>query len=568
MTQQSALSTRFPALAKVGNWPKPVQLGALAAVIALVIVLALWSQGPDYRTLFSNIDDQDGGAIVTALGQMNVPYQFSDNGRTILVPADKVYRTRMQLASQGLPRSGEAGFELLDKTRFGASQFTEQITYQRALEGELARSIEAINAIKKARVHLAIPHQSLFVRDRQTPTASVMVTLYPGRALSPSQVSAVTWLVSSSVPNLPADHVSIVDENGHLLTTATGEAGDDATRRTLAADIEQRAVQRVLSILTPLVGAGNVRAQATADVDFTQREQTSETYGPNQKPGEAAVRSKQLSASTQNGVNPPEGVPGALTNQAPANATADIEAPRVSNRGRRDTARDRRAAPPARQPNTPQSRQATQAQEEASRGPASARHDETINYEVDHTIDHVKNPVGTLRRLSVAVVVNYHDGKGGKPEPLGQSEMTKINELVRQAVGFSAARGDTISVVNSPFSANAQDQLPPWKDPYYLDLALQAGRYLLVLIVILLIWRRVLKPLARNAAESWQKPLPQAGGGGGGADARDDDEAARKRESEINRYEDNLNVARTMADKDPRAVAMVLRSWMEKHGSH
>jgi flagellar M-ring protein FliF len=567
MTQQSVLLARVPVLAKIGNWPKPLQLGAVAAVVALIIALALWSQGPDYRVLFSNLDDQDGGAIVTALGQMNVPYQFSDNGRSILVPADKVYRTRMQLASQGLPRSGEAGFELLDKTRFGASQFTEQITYQRALEGELARSIEAINAIKKARVHLAIPHQSLFVRDRQTPTASVMITLYPGRSLSPSQVSAVTWLVSSSVPNLPADHVSIVDENGHLLTPPNGEAGDDATRRTLAASIEQRTVQRVLSILTPLVGTGNVRAQATADVDFTQREQTSETYGPNQGPGQAAVRSKQTSSSTQNGVRPPEGVPGALTNQAPANATADIEAPRVNERGRSDTTRGRRPPQAARQARETQPRQPAPARNDTPEGPSSARHDQTINYEVDHTIDHIKNPVGTLRRLSVAVVVNYRQGKDGKPEPLAPAEMEKINDLVRQAAGLSTARGDTISVVNSPFNAAAQDHLPPWKDPYYLSLAMEAGRYLLVLIVILLIWRRVLRPLVRNAAESLQKPALQAAGGTG-AGTDESEEAAQKRASEINRYEENLNVARTMAGKDPRAVAMVLRSWMDKHGSH
>lgn len=561
MNQQSLL-TRFPALAKVGNWPRPVQLGAVAAVIALIIVLALWSQGPDYRVLFSNIDDQDGGAIVTALGQMNVPYQFSDNGRTILVPADKVYRTRMQLASQGLPRAGEAGFELLDKTRFGASQFTEQITYQRALEGELARSIEAINAIKKARVHLAIPHQSLFVRDRQTPTASVLATLYPGRSLSPSQVSAITWLVSSSVPNLPADHVSIVDENGHLLTSPTGEAGADATQRSLAADIEQRTVQRVLSILTPLVGTGNVRAQATADVDFTQREKTSETYGPNQEPGQAAVRSKQTSASTQNGVKPPEGVPGALTNQAPVNATANIVAPPAASRGRGNTARAGNNTQPAPTQQAPAQRAA---QDEAGSGPSSARHDETINYEVDHTIDHVKDPVGTLRRLSVAVVVNYHEGKDGKPEPLGTAEMTKINDLVRQAVGFSPARGDTISVVNSPFSSASQDYLPPWKDPYYLGLAMQAGRYLLVLIVIWLIWRRVLRPLVRDTTESWQRR--EALASGANAKPGEDEEAARQRASEINRYEENLDVARTMAGKDPRAVAMVLRSWMEKNGN-
>src|SRR5690606_35234717 len=297
MSQTADLLAHFPALSKIGTLSKPIQMGLAAAVVAVIAVLLLWSREPDYKVLFSNLEDRDGGAIVAALTQLNVPYQLGSTGNAILVPANKVHEARLQLAQQGLPRSGETGFELMDQTRFGASQFTEQINYQRALEGEIVSSIQALHAVQEARLHLAIPRESLFVRDRQAPTASVLLTLYPGRSLSDAQVAAITWLVSSSVPNLTADKVSVVDQNGRLLTLPTGEAGVDSSRRNLVNDIESRTVQRILTLLNPLVGPGNVRAQVTADMDFAQREKTSEVYRPNQKPGEGAVRSEQTSSS-------------------------------------------------------------------------------------------------------------------------------------------------------------------------------------------------------------------------------------------------------------------------------
>src|SRR5690625_1695716 len=276
MSQPSALLARFPALSKPALWPRTVQLGVAAAAIAVLAVILLWTRAPEYRVLFSNLADRDGGAIVTALTQMNIPYTFSENGNAILIPADKVYETRLRLAEQGLPRGGDTGFELLDKTRFGASQFTEQVNYQRALEGELTHSIQGLHSVQAARVHLAIPRETLFVRDRQPPTASVLVTLYPGRRLSETQISAITWLVSSSVPNLTADKVSIVDQNGRLLTNSGGIDGNINTHRSLVVDIEQRATERILTLLTPLLGPGNVRAQVSAQLDFSQREETSE----------------------------------------------------------------------------------------------------------------------------------------------------------------------------------------------------------------------------------------------------------------------------------------------------
>jgi flagellar M-ring protein FliF len=553
------LASRFPILQKVAAWPKPVQLGAAAGVVALAVVLMLWARTPDYRPLFTNLEDRDGGAIVAALTQMNVPYKLSDSGNAILVPGDKVHEARLQLAQQGLPRSGEAGFELMDQTRFGASQFTEQINYQRALEGELVSSIQGLHAVQQARVHLAIPRESLFVRDRQPPTASVLLTLYPGRSLSESQVAAITWLVSSSVPHLTSDKVSVVDQNGRLLTAPSGEAGADNTRRHLVDDIEQRTVQRILTLLNPLLGAGNVRAQVSADVDFAQREQTSEVYRPNRKPGEAAVRSEQTSSSVQNNVLPPEGVPGALTNQPPLNATAPIvTTPANQNPAAGNAPNQGNPAPGATAQNNLSTTQA--GSNATAAAPSNSRSDATINYEVDRTISHTKDPLGTLRRLSVAVVVNYRDNDG-TPEALPPTDMEKLNELVKQAMGYSADRGDTLSVVNSQFSTDHAAKVPVWENPLYLDYGMRLIQYLLIALAAYILWRSIVKPMLADNAEAKLKREEEAQEQ---EKNREQLAAAEKLASEMNRYEENLNTARTMAEKDPRAVAMVLRSWMEK----
>jgi len=544
-----------PALARLTALPRPALLGLGAALIALLVVASMWMREPDYKTLFSNVESRDGGAIVTVLNQRNIPYKFADNGATILVPADQVYTLRLQLAEQGLPRGGSVGFELLDKPQFGASQFTEQVTYQRALEGELARSIEALQPVKSARVHLAIPRQSLFVREREAPTASVLVTLFPSRSLSEAQVSAITWLVSSSVPKLNAENVSIVDQDGHLLSNPGGEAGMDSTRRNFITDIEQRTTQRILTLLNPIVGPGNVRAQVSASVDFSQREQTSEVYRPNETPGTAAIRSKQTSDSIQNNATSPEGVPGALSNQPPANAVAPVQTPQA-------TPPAQGAAPNA-QANGQNAAQGATTQSTVNGVPVpaargSARNDATINYEVDRTISHVKHELGTIQRLSVAVVVNYRD-KDGEPAPLDQSEMDNINALVKQAMGYSADRGDTLSVVNSEFT-NQEPSLKPWENPIYQNLALQIGKVLLVLVILFFLWRSVIRPIVQGFANAQVERVKNEAHLETLREQRRQDEL---RASEMNRYEENLDTARELAQRDPRAVAMVLRSWMD-----
>ncbi|MGB3431758.1 flagellar basal-body MS-ring/collar protein FliF [Achromobacter sp.] len=545
-TLSSSLLTRFPVLEKVRALPKPVLLGAAAALVAVIVAVAMWSSEPKYKVLFSNLDDRDGGAIVTALGTMNVPYRYNETGTAVLVPADRVYDARLQLASQGLPRGGSVGFELMDNARFGASQFTEQINYQRGLEGELARSIEAMHTVQHARVHLAMPRQSLFVRERQAPTASVLLNMHPGRSLSDAQVSAISWLVASSVPELTAENVSIVDQNGRLLSAPLGEGrGMDADQMRFVREMEQRTVERILTILNPLVGPGNVHAQASADVDFARREETSEVYRPNQEPGQAAVRSQQTSDSTQRGVNPAQGVPGALSNQAPANPQAPIANP---------------PQPQPPRPGQPQQPANTQQQTgtQAVTGNLNERRDATTNYEVDRTISHIKQPVGNLKRLSVAVVVNYMRDKDGELQPLPPEELNKLTNLVREAMGYSENRGDSLNLVNSQFN-DGPPPVPMWRDPEMISLFKTILAWLVGGVLALWLYR----VLRRTVGDYLYPPVdPEQAESERIEAAREAQDVARAKE--VDRYQDNLERARTMATKDPRAVAMVLRTWMNK----
>lgn len=556
MNQQATLSSsllaKFPVLERVRALPKPVLIGAAAALVAVIVAVAMWSSEPKYKVLFSNLDDRDGGAIVTALGTMNVPYRYNENGTALLVPADRVYDARLQLASQGLPRGGSVGFELMDNARFGASQFAEQINYQRGLEGELARSIEAMHTVQHARVHLAMPRQSLFVRERQAPTASVLLNLYPGRSLSDAQVSAISWLVASSVPELTAESVSIVDQNGRLLSSPLGEGrGMDADQLRFVREIEQRTVERILTILNPLVGPGNVHAQATADVDFSRREETSEVYRPNQEPGQAAVRSQQTSDSTQRGVGPAQGVPGALSNQAPADAQAPITNPPQQQP-------PRPGQPP--QPNAQQQQQQQQ-QQTGTQAPAAnlnERRDATTNYEVDRTISHIKQPTGNLKRMSVAVVVNYVRDKDGELQALPPEELNKLTNLVREAMGYSEGRGDSLNLVNSQFN-DGPPPLPMWRDPEMISLFKTILAWLIGGVLALWLYRK----LRRSVTEYLYPPVdPEVAEAERVEAAREAQDLARAKETD--RYQDNLERARTMANKDPRAVAMVLRTWMTK----
>ncbi|MGE5652427.1 MAG: flagellar basal-body MS-ring/collar protein FliF [Bacillota bacterium] len=535
----------------------------VAAVAAAMAGVWMWGQQPDYRVLFSNYSDRDGGAIVASLQQMNVPYKFAEGGGAILVPADRVHDARLKLASQGLPKGGNVGFELMENQRLGVSQFLEQVNFQRALEGELARSIQSVAAVQAARVHLALPKNSVFVRDQQKPTASVLLNLHPGRALDRQQVSAIVHLVASSVPELSTKNVTVVDQEGNLLSETgkqPGANGLDPTQLKYVQELQQSIVHRIESIITPIVGANNVRAEATADVDFSTSEQAAEMYKPNQGDNPAAVRS-QHSSEMRNGGNTASGVPGALTNQPPAPATAPLTTP----------------------PGAPATANAAASANGANGATASGptQRDSTVNYEVDKTVRYVQQPMGGIKRLSVAVVVNYKRvvEKGGKVayKPLSDAEKAQIADLVKEAMGYNKERGDSLNVVNSPFAGldkEAQAEPPIWKQPEMLDLAKEAGKYLLIALVTLFMYFKLLRPLLdRLTAKEEEKtealpapvldeegnPIPQPA-----ASAIDDlsdlndDEATPA----ISNYQRRLEAAKRLAKENPKVVANVVKEWV------
>lgn len=522
--------------------PKIPLLVAASAAIAIIVALLLWAKSPDYRVLYSNLNDRDGGAIVTQLTQMNIPYRFAENGAALMIPAEKVHETRLRLAQQGLPKGGAVGFELLDQEKFGISQFSEQINYQRALEGELSRTIESLGPVQNARVHLALPKPSLFVREQKSPSASVTLTLQPGRALDDGQINAIVYMVSSSVAGLPAGNVTVVDQAGRLLTQSDGTGRDlNASQLKYASEVESGYQRRIETILAPVVGSANVRAQVTAQIDFASREQTDEQYQPNQQPDKAAIRSQQTSSNEQIGGPQVGGVPGALSNQPSAPATAPIETAKPTANNANNATNTRSAA--------------------ANSGPLSTRRDATTNYELDRTIRHTQQKAGTVERLSVAVVVNYSLNADGKAQPMSKEQLAQIEALVREAMGYSSTRGDSLQVVNTPFTDNQMTggELPFWQSQAFIDLLLELGRYLLVLLFGWVLWRKLIKPQLQQRQAAQQAAVAKAND----SHKPSNEELALRRKSQQRvSAEVQSQRIRELADKDPRVVALVIRQWM------
>lgn len=550
VTQASAANLKA-AFERIRANPKILFLIAAAASISIVIALILWAQKPEYRVLFSNISDQDGGSIVAQLGQMNIPYRFSGGGGAIMVPADQVHEARLKLAQQGLPKGGAVGFELLDQERFGISQFSEQINYQRALEGELARTIETLGPVVSARIHLAIPKPSLFVREKKHPSASITLQLHAGRSLDQSQVSAITWLVSSAVPGLTAENVTLVDQHGNLMTI-TGSQAQQTSQLKYTTEIEADYRQRIHSILAPIVGSKNVKAQVTAQIDFTHMEQTSEQFQPNAAPDKKAVRSQQISGSQQGGASAASGVPGALSNLPPTPSSAPLEEPAGTQNNEASTA-------------TPKNRSAEAAQ---AKEPYNSRNDETTNYELDRTLTHTKRSTGTIERLSVAVVVNWLPDSEGNSKALSQEQLTQINALIKEAIGFNAARGDTVNVVNSPFTDADQEEEPPfWKEPSFIDLMQSMARYAFIAIVAWVLWRKLVQPFWMKHQELALQRLElekEARQAELDAHAQKKENMLKKKAHQRAEAEINSHELRKMADNEPQVIALVMRQWINK----
>ena len=517
-----------------------------AALVAVVVGFMIWNTEGDYKVLYANLSDKDGGAIIAQLSQMNIPYRHSDGGAAILVPAGKVHDARLKLASAGLPKASAGGFELMDNARFGQTQFQERLTFQRGLEGELSRSIGSLAAVESARVHLALPAQNGFFREQQKPSASVVLTLHAGRTLDSGQVAGIVHLVSSSVPEMNPKAVSVLDQTGALISSApesNPQAGLDAQQLQYVAQIEQGYAKRIAELLEPVVGRENLRANVTADVDFSQIESTEEAFKPNQGPdaGPATVRSQQT--TEQNGSNTPgaSGVPGAASNQPPVAAAAPISAASGS------------------------------AASNATLG-VNSRRDAVTNFEVDKTVRVTRNATGSIKRLNAAVVVNNRsvtDPKGKTTQvPLAPEELDKLTALVQESIGFNKERGDSVKVVNAPFKVGPVPEaasVPLWKQPEVIDmlraLAVPAG----LSLVAMMIFFGMIRP-ALNAALA--PPVPEPGSNINASVGGDEQMpglpppsgAIRALEGPMS--SGDLDAARNLAMQNPAAVAQIVRGWV------
>jgi len=534
------------------------QLGvmlALAISVALGVAVVLWSQTPNYSLLYSNLGDRELSAVVSGLQQSGVEYKLEAGSGAILVPSSKVDELRLQLAGLGLPRGGGQGFELLEKdTGFGGSQAIEKARIQRALEGEIARSIVTIQSVRSARVLLAIPKQSVFLRHRKKPSASVVVDMHQGRELHKPEVAAILHLVSSAVPQLDATQVTIVDQKGSLLSSKTSNDVMSMTSNQFEfkQGVEEHLINRVENILLPIVGAGAIRASVSAEVDFTVTEQTQEQYNPDLP----ALRSEQVTEE-QSTLAGTQGVPGALSNQPPATGVA----PEVA---------------------------AGTATDESS-GAKNVNKRSIKNYELDKKISHTKLSTGRIKRVTVAVVIDDRqgaitaEGAAGTSEPYTDEDIAKFTSIVKEAIGFNELRGDSVTITNLAFRQPelplALPEIPLWEQAWVLDVAKQVVGGVFALILIFFVLKPTIKTLLAKPTvatlSAGTEGAIMAPSGSMMADKRGvqsagDSPLALESDEELmmleapKSYEQRLDMAQKIAGEDPKRVAQVMKTWIQE----
>ncbi|WP_439889027.1 flagellar basal-body MS-ring/collar protein FliF [Pseudomonas sp. MBLB4123] len=550
-------------------------LVGLAASVAIGFAVVLWSQQPDYRPLYGSLSGMDASQVVETLAAADIAYTVEPNSGALLVKAEDLARARMRLAAAGVaPNDKSVGFEILDQEQgLGTSQFMEATRYRRGLEGELARTVSSLNNVKGARVHLAIPKSSVFVRDERKPSASVLVELYPGRALEPSQVMAIVNLVATSVPELDKSQVTVVDQKGNLLSdqrelselTMAGKQFDYSRR------LESLFTQRVHNILQPVLGSGRYKAEVSADVDFSAVESTSEMFNPDQP----ALRSEQQVNEQRTSALGPQGVPGALSNQPPGAASAPEKAAAA-------------AAPGAIAPGQPlldangqQVMDPVTGQPLLAPFPADKREQATRNFELDRSISYTKQQQGRLRRLSVAVVVDDQlklDPATGEASrvPWSSEDLARFTRLVQDSVGFDASRGDSVSVINTPFTAEQGEEIVEaafYTQPWFWDIVKQVLGVLFILVLVF----GVLRPVLNNITTAGKS------GGGSGAGRNGDVELGEMGgldgelsadrvslggpqsillPSPTEGYDAQLNAIKSLVAEDPGRVAQVVKEWI------
>lgn len=523
--EQMSLQTvlQIPAVRQVS-----ILLGVAAAVAAGVAVV-LWSQAPSYTRLYSDLDATDAAEVVDALRALDIEYRLDTDSGTVMIPESRLHAARLELASQGLPQGGGIGMESLkEQSTFGQSQFRETALYQHALEAELARTISFLGAVREARVHLALPRQSTFIRDRKTASASVLLNLYRGRDLEADQAASIVNLVASSVPNLSSSNVTVIDQQGRLLSSGSDGWNDQVTNRQFqfAERVERNYKRRIEDLLTPLVGAGRVRAEVVADLDFTVAEETRESFDP---ASSAVVSEAIVQNESVNGGEDVGGVPGAISNQPveaggqPNGETTDSVASRTSNNS------------------------------------------STRNFEVDRTISHTRPQLGSVRRLSVAVLIDDtptadDDAEEATAATLSAEDIERYTALIKEAVGFDEARGDTVAVVNAAFQPlpEAPEAEPPgvFDNPVVTDILKQVLGVVLALALGFGLVRPMLKSLVAGAGRPAIGARSQAVATAGAQYATPN--AAIPGPS----FDEKIAAAKNISAHDPAKVAEVVRKWV------
>lgn len=524
---------------------------ALAASVAIGFAAVLWTQGEDYRPLYSSLNRLDSSEVVEILEQHAIKFKVDTKTGALLVASKDIHNARLKLAEVGLPNTGSVGFELLDKEQpLGTSQFMEVTRYRRGLEGELARTITSMNAVRASRVHLAIPKRSVFVRDAREPRASVFVELYPGRGINPKQVTAIANLVASSIPELQLKNVTVVDQKGNLLSQGEEDPNLVKAAKELeyTREVEKKIIDRIQVLLDPIIGSSRFRAEVSADIDFNQVEQAEEMFNPDLP----AVRSEQTVDEQRIGGGT-AGIPGALANQPPG----DGNAPEVAN------AEDGQGA----------------------QQPSNSRSQATRNFELDRTVSYTRHQIGKVRRLSVAVVVddklvtNPETGES-KYETWSDTELERLAILVRDAVGFSAVRGDSVNILNTPFLNEATmdaDVGEPafWETDWFRALIKPFVGLLVILIMVMGLLRPILKTLAKTGSESRDDEEAQQlaaleAAGLGSFDELSDEAvtltggAALALPGPEESYEQMLNTVKGLVAEDPGRVSQVIKRWVNE----
>ncbi len=517
----------------------------LAASVALGVAVVLWAQEPNYQPVVGDLSSYNPQDVTAILDSNGIDYKMDPRTGALLVPAEQVYTARLKLAAEGVTDQRALGYELLDQERgLGTSQFMETVSYRRGLEGELARTIGAMRGVRSARVHLAIPERSVFVRDAREPSASVFLEVFAGRRPEQEQIDAVVNLVAGSVPMMSKDNVTVVDQNGNLLTgkDSRGDADRMKDQYEYTAKVEERLTRRVASLIAPIVGEGRYRAEVTADLDFSSVEQAEELFNPEQQ----AIRSERELTEQRAAGAGPIGIPGALSNQPPGNATVPEQA---------NAQNGEEGQPPA---------------------PVDVRREATRNYEMDRTVSYRRQELGRIKRVTVALAVD--DMKVVNPEtgevsyqPWPEAELQRLSMLVRDAVGYSAARGDSVTVMNTPFAPEEAIEFEApgfWEQPWFWDLMKQVLAGLVILVLVLGLLRPTLKSLSGGGREA-------RGGDSesrfGDLEAVAGDDALREAMSEHDElllpgatdgYDRQLNALKGLIAEDPARVAQVMRQWV------